>query len=143
MTTLTRHNVTVTGRGATPMMFAHGFGCDQNMWRLVAPEFEDDYKVIRFDYLGHGNSDRSAYDPEKYANLDGYADDVLEICRALDVRGGVFVGHSVSAMVGLLAAAREPDRFKKLILVGPSTWRSRSRPARRCARSNSRRPTCW
>src|SRR5687768_6226669 len=120
MSAVARHNVTITGRGSTPMVFAHGFGCDQNMWRLVTPAFEDDYKVVLFDYLGHGRSDRSAYDPEKYATLDGYADDVLAICRELDLACVVFVGHSVSAMVGVLAAIREPSRFGRLVLVGPS-----------------------
>ena len=102
------------------MIFAHGFGCDQNMWRFVAPAFEDRYKVVRFDYAGHGGSDRSAYDRAKYDSLDGYADDVLDICRELDVRGGVFVGHSVSATIGVLAANREPERFDRLVLIGPS-----------------------
>ena len=120
MSVVARHNVTITGRGSTPMVFAHGFGCDQNMWRLVTPAFEDDYKVVLFDYLGHGRSDRTAYDPAKYATLDGYADDVLEICRELDLSDVVFVGHSVSAMVGVLAAIREPQRFSRLVLVGPS-----------------------
>jgi sigma-B regulation protein RsbQ len=117
---LRRHNVKVTGRGSVAMLFAHGFGCDQHMWRQVAPEFEDDYKVIAFDYLGHGESDRSAYDANRYGSLDGYADDVLSICRALDIRHGVFVGHSVSAMIGVLAAVREPERFDQLVLIGPS-----------------------
>ena len=102
------------------MIFAHGFGCDQNMWRFVAPAFEDTYKVVLFDYVGHGGSDRSAYDRARYASLDGYADDVLEICRELDVSGGVFVGHSVSATIGMLAAIREPARFDRLVLIGPS-----------------------
>lgn len=120
MTALERHNVTLAGRGTKAMLFAHGFGCDQNMWRHVAPAFEDDYRTVLFDYLGHGKSDRSAYDPEKYATLDGSADDVLAICGELGVSGGVFVGHSVSATVGVLAAIREPDRFDRLVLIGPS-----------------------
>jgi sigma-B regulation protein RsbQ len=116
-----RNNVTARGRvGAQPMLFAHGFGCDQNMWRHVAPRFEDDYRVILFDHVGAGRSDWSAYDREKYATLDGYATDVLEICRDLELHDVVFVGHSVSAMVGVLAAAREPERFARLVLVGPS-----------------------
>ena len=117
---LQRHNVSVSGSGTVPMLFAHGFGCDQNMWRHLAPAFERDFRVILFDYLGHGQSDRSTYEPHRYQTLDGYADDVLEICRALDVRHGVFVGHSVSAMIGVLAALREPERFDRLVLVGPS-----------------------
>ena len=103
-----------------PMIFAHGFGCDQNMWRLVAPAFEDDFRVVLFDHVGAGRSDLSAYDRNKYSSLQGYASDVLEICRELDLRRAVFVGHSVSAMIGVLAAIREPDRFDKLVLVGPS-----------------------
>jgi len=102
------------------MMFAHGYGCDQNMWRFVTPAFEADHRVILFDHVGAGASDLSAYDPERYGSLDGYADDVLEICRELDLSDVVFVGHSVSAMIGVLAAAREPGRIGKLVLVGPS-----------------------
>jgi len=102
------------------MLFAHGFGCDQNMWRLVAPEFERDYRVVLFDHAGSGKSDLSAYDREKYARLDGYADDVLAICRELSLERVVFVGHSVSAMIGVLAAIREPGRFARLVLIGPS-----------------------
>jgi sigma-B regulation protein RsbQ len=116
-----RNNVTLTGvSGAQPMLFAHGFGCDQNMWRHVAPAFEDDYRVILFDHVGAGGSDLSAYDPEKYASLDGYASDVLDICRELELHDVIFVGHSVSAMMGVLAAAQEPRRFARLVLAGPS-----------------------
>lgn len=102
------------------MIFAHGFGCDQHMWRYVAPAFEDRYRVILFDYVGAGGSDLSAYDPAKYSNLGGYADDVLELCSALHLAEVIFVGHSVSSMVGALAALREPDRFAHLVMVGPS-----------------------
>jgi sigma-B regulation protein RsbQ len=116
-----RNNVVVRGpKGARPMIFAHGFGCDQNMWREVAPAFEDTYRVVLFDHVGAGGSDLAAYDREKYGTLQGYADDVLEICRELEFRDVIFVGHSVSAMIGVLAAADEPERFSKLILVGPS-----------------------
>jgi sigma-B regulation protein RsbQ len=116
-----RNNVRLSGpSGAQPMMFAHGFGCDQNMWRHVAPAFEDEYRIVLFDHVGAGGSDLSAYDPAKYASLSGYADDVLEILRELELRDVVFVGHSVSAMIGVIAAAAEPDRFAKLVLVGPS-----------------------
>jgi sigma-B regulation protein RsbQ len=102
------------------MLFAHGFGCDQNMWRYVWPRFEEDYRVVLFDHVGAGGSDLSAYDAERYSSLQGYADDVLEICRELDLEDVVFVGHSVSAMIGVLAAAAEPGRFARLVLVGPS-----------------------
>lgn len=102
------------------MLFAHGFGCDQNMWRYVAPAFEDEYRVVLFDYVGAGEADVSAYDPERYGTLDGYADDVLDIVEALDLRDVIFVGHSVSAMIGVLAANRAPERFGALVLIGPS-----------------------
>jgi sigma-B regulation protein RsbQ len=102
------------------MLFAHGYGCDQNMWRYVAPRFEDDFRVVLFDHVGAGGSDLSTYDPERYSSLRGYAEDVLDICRELDLHDVVFVGHSVSAMIGVLAAQAEPDRFAKLVLVGPS-----------------------
>jgi sigma-B regulation protein RsbQ len=117
---LRRHNVKVTGCGTIPMVFAHGFGCDQNMWRSVTSAFENDYKVVLFDYVGHGRSDFSAYDRQKYNSLGGYAEDVLEICRDLDVQNIIFVGHSVSAAIGIAAAIKEPARFKNLILIGPS-----------------------
>jgi sigma-B regulation protein RsbQ len=116
-----RNNVTVDGPQDGPvLMLAHGFGCDQNMWRLVAPRFAKDHKVVLFDHTGAGRSDLSAWTPQRYAGLDGYADDVLEICRELDLRDVVFVGHSVSASIGVLAANREPDRFAALVLLCPS-----------------------
>ncbi|HEY6842813.1 MAG TPA: alpha/beta hydrolase [Thermoanaerobaculia bacterium] len=115
-----RNNVRVSGRGSQPVLFAHGFGCDQNMWRFVAPAFEDDYKVVLFDYVGAGKSDRSAYDPRRYASLDGYARDVLDIIEELDLHDVIFVGHSVSSMIGVLAANKAPERFAQLILIGPS-----------------------
>jgi sigma-B regulation protein RsbQ len=115
-----RNNVVISGRGAQPMLFAHGFGCDQNMWRLVAPAFEDEYKVILFDHVGAGSSDLSAYNKEKYESLEGYADDILEIIKQLNLTDVIFVGHSVSAMMGIIAAIKKPELFKRLILVGPS-----------------------
>jgi sigma-B regulation protein RsbQ len=116
-----RNNVVLAGREDRPVvMLAHGFGCDQNMWRLVAPKLAQDFRVVLFDHVGAGRSDLSAWQPQRYATLDGYADDVLRICRELELRQVVFVGHSVSAMIGVLAAIREPDRFGKLVLVGPS-----------------------
>jgi sigma-B regulation protein RsbQ len=121
MDVLSRNHVTVTGReDGQAMLFAHGFGCDQNMWRLVAPAFAADHRLVLFDHVGAGRSDLSAWRPERYATLDGYASDVLEICAELDLRDVVFVGHSVSAMIGVLAALREPDRFSSLVMVGPS-----------------------
>jgi sigma-B regulation protein RsbQ len=116
-----RFNVTQSGpTDGQPLLFAHGFGCDQNMWRFVAPRFEDDFRVVLFDYVGAGGSDASAYDPDRYSTLQGYADDVLAICRELELTDVVFVGHSVSAMIGALAALEEPSRFDKLVFVGPS-----------------------
>ncbi|ETK36641.1 sigma factor sigB regulation protein rsbQ [Microbispora sp. ATCC PTA-5024] len=121
MNTVTRNNVRILGRpDGRPMMFAHGFGCDQNMWRLVVPAFAGDHRIILFDYVGAGGSDLSAYSPDRYSSLDGYVRDVLEICAELDLTDVVFVGHSVSAMIGALASIREPHRFGALVLVGPS-----------------------
>jgi sigma-B regulation protein RsbQ len=117
---LARNNVRVSGSGTQPMVFAHGFGCDQNMWRLIAPEFEKDFQVVLFDYVGAGKSDLEAYDPDRYSTLEGYAQDILEIVHALDLRDVILVGHSVSSMIGVIAANREPERFANLILVGPS-----------------------
>jgi sigma-B regulation protein RsbQ len=117
---LYRNNVNVFGQGTQPMLFAHGFGCDQNMWRFITPAFADDYKIVLFDYVGAGKSDLRAYDKNKYRNLNGYAQDVLDVCHALELENVIFVGHSVSSMVGVLAAIREPSLFSNLILVGPS-----------------------
>ena len=115
-----RNNVLIKGTGTRPMMFAHGFGCDQNMWRFVTPWFEGSHRVVLYDHVGAGRSDLSTYSPEKYASLRGYADDTLEICRELHLQNVIFVGHSVAAMIGVLAAIREPERFAALVLVGPS-----------------------
>jgi sigma-B regulation protein RsbQ len=116
-----RHNVNISGRSDGPvLMFAHGFGCDQNMWRYVAPQFAAEFKIVLFDHVGAGRSDLAAYDAARYSSLAGYADDVLRICEELDLRDVVFVGHSVSSMIGVLAAARQPDRFAALVLVSPS-----------------------
>ena len=121
MSALTRNNVKLSGsETGQAMIFAHGFGCDQNMWRFVTPAFEDEYRVVLFDHVGAGQSDLSAYSRAKYDSLRGYANDVLEICRELGLTRAVFVGHSVAAMIGVLAALQEPDRFGKLVLVGPS-----------------------
>ncbi|MEV3925690.1 alpha/beta fold hydrolase [Actinomadura coerulea] len=121
MSALSRNNVQDLGRrSAQPMIFAHGFGCDQTMWRLTAPAFEADHRVVLFDHVGLGNSDVAAYSADRYGTLDAYADDVLDIVHELDLHDVVFVGHSVSAMIGVLAANREPDRFARLVLVGPS-----------------------
>lgn len=113
-------NVVERGRPTGPtMMFAHGYGCDQNMWRHVAPHFEDRYRVVLFDYVGAGGA-TAPYDPERYATLDGYAADVRRICHELELGDVIFVGHSVSAMVGVLAENAEPDLFEALVMIGPS-----------------------
>ena len=118
---LARNNVIVGGRvDGQPMVFAHGFGCDQNMWRFVTPAFEDQYRIVLFDHVGSGNSDSTAYNPSRYGTLAGYAADVVEILRELDLHDVIFVGHSVSSMIGALAAIEEPDRFASLVMVGPS-----------------------
>ncbi len=116
-----RNNVHVTGNPAgRPMLLAHGFGCSQVMWRHVTPGFVDDHHVVLFDHVGSGDSDLTAYDRSRYDSLHGYADDVLEIMEDLDLHNVVYVGHSVSAMIGVLAATRDASRFGALVLVGPS-----------------------
>jgi len=121
MSVTQRHHVRVSGvPTGRPMVFAHGFGCDQAMWRFVAPEFEADHRVVLFDHLGAGSSDLSAYDPVRHASLDGYADDVVALCRDLGLRDVVLVGHSVSAMIAVLAAARAPELVAALVMVSPS-----------------------
>ncbi|MDT7600806.1 MAG: sigma-B regulation protein RsbQ, partial [Pseudonocardiales bacterium] len=116
-----RNNVSIIGRDSGPVVvLAHGFGCDQNLWRLVAPALAEDFRVVLFDHVGAGHSDLSAWQPRRYATLSGYAEDVLAILRELDLREVVFVGHSVSAMIGVLAAIEEPERFAKLVLLTPS-----------------------
>ena len=120
MDIIARNNVQVFGQGTQPMLFAHGFGCDQNMWRFVTPAFADDYRIVLFDYVGSGKSDVKQYDPDRYSSLGGYAQDVLDVCHALDLHDVIFVGHSVSSMVGVLAANRESERFSRLVMVGPS-----------------------
>lgn len=121
MDVLGRNHVVVTGPQDGPVVvLAHGFGCDQHMWRLIAPTLAQRFRVVVFDYVGAGRSDLSAWDAQRYSTLDGYAQDVLDICEELDLRDAVFVGHSVSAMIGVLAANRQPRRFAKLVLVTPS-----------------------
>jgi len=114
-----RHNLRVTGTTGPQLLFAHGYGCDASMWRLVAPRLAPGRRIALFDHVGSGRS-RAPYDPVRYATLDGYAEDVLAICDVLGPEPVVFVGHSVSAMIGVLAAARRPERFSRLVLVSPS-----------------------
>ncbi|WP_376989106.1 alpha/beta fold hydrolase [Bosea sp. R86505] len=120
MTIASRNNVKVIGSGHKTIVMAHGFGCDQNMWRFLTPSFTSDYRIVLFDYVGSGRSDANSFKVERYSNLDGYAQDVIEVCEALDLRDVLFIGHSVSAMIGLIAAIRAPALFGQLVMVCPS-----------------------
>lgn len=117
---LSRNNVKVVGSGKQTMIFAPGFGCDQTVWSLVSQSFEKDYQVVLFDYVGLGKSDLTSYDPAKYSKLSGYVEDVLDVCSALDLNNAIFVGHSVGAMIGMLASLRKPEHFSDLVMIGPS-----------------------
>ncbi|MBB6609927.1 alpha/beta hydrolase [Pontibacter sp. Tf4] len=120
MDVIRRNNVKLFGDGSETLMFGHGFGCDQNMWRFVTPAFQHQHQIVLFDHVGAGDSDIAAYDKDKYGTLNGYVSDIIEIYRSLDLDNVVFVGHSVSAMMGVLTAIKDPTLFKKLILIGPS-----------------------
>src|SRR5438309_10920607 len=115
-----RNNVNVTGSGAATLVFAHGFGCDQSMWRFMQPAYAKRYRTVMFDLVGSGKSDLSAYDPKKYDSLHGYAADVVEIVEQFAAGPTIFVGHSVSAMIGMLANIARPDLFAAQVMVGPS-----------------------
>lgn len=115
-----RNNVHVSGDGPATMVFAHGFGCDQNMWRLLEPAYAKRYRTVLFDLVGSGASDLAAYDPAKYAKLDGYAEDVVEIVAEFSRGPTLFVGHSVSAMIGMLADLKSPGSFAAHVMIGPS-----------------------
>jgi sigma-B regulation protein RsbQ len=119
MSVAQRNNINIAGKGERTILLAHGYGCDQVMWRFIVPAFKDNYRVVLFDHVGAGKSDLGQYNREKYGTLNGYADDVLEI---VDSVGGpvIFVGHSVSSMIGVLAAIKRPEAFECLVLVGPS-----------------------
>lgn len=117
---LLRNNVRLTGKGTKTIIFAPGFGCDQTVWSAVSQKFEDDYQVVLFDYVGSGNTDINFYDLNRYSTLEGYAQDILEICATLQLTDAIFVGHSVSCMIGMLASFRHPEYFSHLIMVGPS-----------------------
>lgn len=117
---LKRNNVNVFGKGNKVILFAHGFGCDQNAWKNIKNLFTKDYTLVLFDFVGAGKSDIASYDPKKYATLDGYAKDIIEICDALELKNSIFIGHSVSAMIGALASIKRPDLFEKLVFIGPS-----------------------
>ncbi len=115
-----RNNVVVQGEGEVTLLFAHGFGCDQNMWRLTEPAFRDRYRTVVFDLVGNGRSDLAAYDPVKYSSLEGYASDVIEVAASVNDTPIVFVGHSVSAVIGMLAANQVPGMFVGQAMVCPS-----------------------
>ena len=117
-----RNNVTVTGTGSETIIFAHGFGCDKNTWRNVAFAFEQDYRVILFDYVGAGKSDISLYDSKKYSSLNGYAQDIIDICTTLEIGRAILVGHSVSCMIAVIASLMRPQLFSKLVFVSPSPY---------------------
>ncbi|RXJ02795.1 alpha/beta hydrolase [Anaerobacillus alkaliphilus] len=117
-----RNNVKIFGNGTQSMIFAPGFGCDQSVWNLVVEAFKNDFKIILFDHVGAGRSDIQAYNQDRYSTLNGYAQDVVEICSALDIKDAIFVGHSVGAMIGLLASIQEPTYFSQLVMVGPSPY---------------------
>lgn len=120
MSTIDKYNIRITGKGSRPILFAHGYGCDQHMWRFIYPSFENDYKIILFDYIGAGGSDYSFYDADKYSSLDGYAEDLIEICTYLELKDTILVGHSVSSMICGLAVIRASDYFSKLVMIAPS-----------------------
>lgn len=117
---LLRNNIKVLGTGSQTIVFAHGFGCDQDMWRYIVPSFIDNYQIVLFDYVGSGDSQIKYYDSQKYSDLQGYAQDVLDIMEALDLRNTIFVGHSVSSMIGMLASIRSPQYFERIVMLGPS-----------------------
>ncbi|MBC8081704.1 MAG: alpha/beta hydrolase [Hymenobacter sp.] len=120
MNVLKRNNVHVVGQGPRTLLFVNGFGCDHSIWRYILPAFAGRFRLVLFDHVGAGLSDTSAYDPGKYSSLEGYAHDVLDICRELQLTDVVLVGHSVGAMIGMLAAIEEPTRFRQLVLLCPS-----------------------
>lgn len=115
-----RNNVKVMGQGEQTILFAHGFGCDQKMWQYIAPTLAMKYRVVLFDYVGSGNSDITAYESKKYNSLHGYAQDVLDIIEELNLQHVLFIGHSISSMIGMYAAIQQPQHFDKLIMIGPS-----------------------
>jgi sigma-B regulation protein RsbQ len=115
-----RNNVKVIGNGEKTLMFAHGFGCDQNMWERLTPYFKDDYRLVLFDYVGSGQSELSAFDRQRYSSINGYAQDIIDVCEALYINEAVFIGHSVSCSAGIVAANLHPEYFSQLVLIGPS-----------------------
>lgn len=119
-TILKRNNVRIVGSGSKTLVLAQGFGCDQNMWRFLTPTLSKHFRLVLFDYVGSGGSDISAFDRKRYSSLEGYANDLLDVCFALDLQDATLVGHSVSAMIGMIAAKTMPERFSNLVMVCPS-----------------------
>jgi sigma-B regulation protein RsbQ len=119
---LQRNNVKVFGSGDQTLVFAHGFGCDQTMWRFVTDTMQHDYTIVTFDYVGSGQSDLTAFTSHRYGTLDGYAQDINEILEALDLKNITLIGHSVSSIIGMLAAIKAPDRVRQLVMVCPSPY---------------------
>ena len=120
MNIMKRNNIHICGKGQQTLLLAHGFGCDQRMWKHILPVFEENFRVVLFDYVGSGKSDPEAYYPLRYSALDGYAKDILEICEALNLKDVIFIGHSVSSMIGALASIEQPHYFEKLVMLVPS-----------------------
>lgn len=115
-----RNNVTIHGSGSTTLMLAHGFGCDQTMWNHLLPHLGSDYQIVLFDYVGSGQSDIAQFSKLKYSELTGYAQDVIDVCQAIDTDKVVFVGHSVSSVIGLLASIQQPHLFTEMVMICPS-----------------------
>lgn len=115
-----RNNVNISGKGTKMILFAAGFGCDQTVWREVSQAFENDYKIILFDYVGAGKSDVTKYDEVRYSSLKGYAQDVIDVCEALEIENAIFIGHSVGSMIGMIASLEKPEYFSDLVMIGPS-----------------------
>ncbi|WP_066340396.1 alpha/beta fold hydrolase [Azohydromonas lata] len=120
MSIFSQHNVKVIGNQAASIVFMHGYGCDQQVWRHVAPAFAQDHRIVLFDLLGSAASNSGTFDRHKYANLEGYARDLIEVCRAADLKRPVLVGHSISAMIAIVAARMAPDLFDRLVLLAPN-----------------------
>lgn len=117
---MARNNVKVIGNGPKTLVLAHGFGCDQNMWRFITPVLQQQFKIVLFDYVGSGSSDLSQFNKERYSGLEGYAKDIVEIGEALQLSDVIFIGHSVSSIIGALASIEAPSIFSKMIMICPS-----------------------
>lgn len=117
---IARNNVKIFGEGEQTLLLAHGFGCDQNMWRFVKSDLGKKYRLVLFDYVGSGKSDLASFSSEKYSALDGYAENIIDVCRALNLEKVTIVGHSVSSMIGLIASIDSPQYFANMVMICPS-----------------------